>query len=171
VNYRLIVGTKATRVIYAVGSDDGWPPEVFALFETQAEAQRHADKSAYLFRVFPLRVYASYAECPPSLRMTDVGAGADHLRLLQDHADATRVKGTANRRGNWTVYAVGSNEEWSPEVDVLYEKEEDARRHVDATYYMLDVHPLPVYASYEDCPSEKRYLRGGPQLSQLVKAK
>jgi hypothetical protein len=48
------------RCVFAVGSDVGWPVEVWALFSTEAEARRHADAAAYEFRVFPLLVYDSY---------------------------------------------------------------------------------------------------------------
>lgn len=80
------------------------------------------------------------------------------------------------------VYAVGPDEggpsedeeAWPeeeqavPEVSVLFETPEAAKRHVALSTWMERYFALPVYARYEDCPPEKRYLQRGEPLSQRV---
>jgi hypothetical protein len=52
------------RCVFAVGSDAGWPVEVWALFSTEVEARRHAAAAAYEFTVVPLPVYDSRDDFP-----------------------------------------------------------------------------------------------------------
>ena len=43
-----------------------------------------------------------------------------------------------------------------PEVVALYGTEEEARRHVADSYYMVRVKSLPVYETYDDLPEEEK---------------
>lgn len=62
------LGCDALRAAFAVGSAEGFPFDVWALFTSQREAQRHADGAAYVFGVFVLPVYEDYCEVPRALR-------------------------------------------------------------------------------------------------------
>lgn len=169
-------------MVYAVGaagSDRGWPPEVFVLFETEGEARQHAEKSCYDFDVFPLPVYQSYSECPLPLRLTEARPFWPEKVFREAleralSAELVTTKGQRSKladRGCRIVWAVGSHEECSPEVNALYASEEDAQQHVDQAYCMSRVFAISIYLTYGDCPLDKRYGEQGPPLSQRVKAK
>lgn len=60
------------------------------------------------------------------------------------------------------VYAVCAEQPGPPlEVYAVFDSEEEARRHVDAAYYMFQVVPVRVYRSYDDCPEAQRYTDSG----------
>lgn len=165
----------AGGIVFVVGSNVGWPCEVFVLFASEADAARHAEAAYYGFDVFALPVYATYEDCPPAFRLTGPES-RDFRKVLADEVAALRhgiPTGTADAAGfrGRTVWAVGSHEEGSPEVTSLFASREPAREHVKRSYYMQRVFSLPVYAKYDDCPPSQRYLEPGPALSQLVTAK
>lgn len=163
----------ASRVVYAVGSISGWPPEVFAIYANVDQARRHANGSAYLFDVFALPVYETYEDCPEPWRLTDSGrssASAPHRLLVEEIASAElRMDSPPLSDADPVLWAVGSHEDSSPEVWVLYENTAEAARHVDAAYFMLRAFPVAVYENYEACPPERRFTESGPPLSQLIK--
>ena len=66
-------------VVWGVGANVGWPLEVFALFTTETAARQHAELAAYSLDVFPIRVYASYDDCPPILRNTGESFGVEEV--------------------------------------------------------------------------------------------
>ena len=60
------------RTVFAVCSDQpGFPPEVYALFETEEEAKRFVEGAYFRFVIVPLAVYETYDDCPEDERFTD----------------------------------------------------------------------------------------------------
>jgi hypothetical protein len=75
------------RCVFAVGSDAGWPVEVWALFSTEVEARRHAAAAAYEFTVVPLPVYDSRDDFPRPLR-PDAPVSRAMWRATADEPDS-----------------------------------------------------------------------------------
>jgi hypothetical protein len=158
----------------------GWagvPFEVWALFTSEHEAQRHADAAAYVFRVFALPVYDDYDEVPqwlrppfPRLATTDWPARvADETTLVADAVSAGEIVPVPPG----VVTAAGDFESTGPEeVRLLFTHAADAERYIqdmiDWAAGMQWSEPRPVYASYDDCPAEARHTAPGPALSQHV---
>ena len=67
--------TKGRTVFAVCSTVEGWPPEVYALFETREEAKRHLDAAYPVFRIVPLTVYESYDDLPQRDRYTDSAPG------------------------------------------------------------------------------------------------
>jgi hypothetical protein len=173
------------RIVYGVGSFRGYPYEVFVIFESESEARRHADCSSYAFDVFPLVVYERYEDCPPELRMTDSGVSRQILTLLAEELEFAQLlevetearhaqepmlepSDSSESRRDRRVFAVGSHEEWSPEVYVACDTRAEAERYVAAAYPMSRVFAIPVFRTYEECPQQLRYVEAGGALSQLI---
>lgn len=163
------------RAVWVVGSNRGWPLEVYVLFSTAREARRHADLSTYEFDVFPLPVYDRYEDIPMGLRL-DSPANVPNMRTMaSDESDLARMvaeseMATVEQLPPAPVHAVGAWEQQGvPEVWVLYERPEEAERHAGAAYYMVETRTLPVFARYADCPQDQRYTSGGSASSQLVR--
>jgi hypothetical protein len=164
------------RVAFAVGAARGFPFEVWALFTTALEAQRHADTAAYVFEVFALPVYDNYEETPPALRpdtwaIPQLARAAEAETVLAAEALAT---GEAAPVDPGPVYAVGDFDSTQlPEVRLLFAREVDAQRYLDVAVasgtgaQWMEI--MRVYSSYADCPSQARYAQVGPALSQLVR--
>jgi len=164
------------RAVFAVGSfGPGVPWDVFALFTSQREAQRHADAAAYVFRVFVLPVYEDYSEVPRAFRPPHtfrthwLGAATDEVVLtaeaLQDGEVEVVEAGTL-------VAAVDFEPPELGEVRLLFTHEEPAAPLIRETLEwgegLLRTQRMPVYASYDDCPAEQRYAVPGPAFSQNV---
>jgi hypothetical protein len=158
------------RCVFAVGSDMGWPVEVWVLFSIEAEARRHADAAAYEFRVFPLPVYDSYDDYPRTLR-PDGWNSAATLRAVSEEADFARAFAANSPTVEATpVYAASDFESTRlPEVRALYETPTEAERHVAAAPGALSSLVMDVYASYEACPAERRFDRPESPLSQHIR--
>src|ERR1700748_3838924 len=56
------------KAAFAVGAAKGFPFEVWVLFSSRHEAQRHAKRAAYEFSVFAIPVYEENGEVPQALR-------------------------------------------------------------------------------------------------------
>jgi len=179
---RLVEGTEvrvgAVRVAFAVGAaSSGCPFEVWALFTSRLEAQRHADAAAYVFEVFVLPVHDRYEETPRALRpdswvkVTELARAAGDESVLAADALAT---GQAAPVDAGSVYAVGDFDSTQlPEVRLLFVREADAQRYLDVSLasgtgaQWMEV--MSVYANYDACPRQVRYREAGPALSQLVR--
>jgi hypothetical protein len=169
------------RVVYAVGSRVGYPFEVYALFDEEADARRHADASAYAFDVFPLPVYASYDDLPFAARAVNAGnvarlsvahifgLGEDEIEFARLAASEAQAEGHGNQNGR--VYSARGFNEREPEVYALYATDDEGQRHVTDAAYHVAVVPIEVYPSYESCPAEQRYAIDHGPLSQHIHPK
>ncbi len=62
-----------------------------------------------------------------------------------------------------TVYVVCTRDAyWPPETWAVFGSQEGARQHVERALWAFRVEPLPVYASYDECPPENRGASAGP---------
>jgi hypothetical protein len=155
----------------------GFPFEVWALFTSLREAQRHADGAAYEFSVFALPVYEDYGEVPRALRPLSSVAVLGIRERVSDELTLTAdalMEGDVAPVAPGPVIAVGEFESTGPqEVRLLFTRASDAARYlqdaVDWAAGMQWSDTRPVYASYDDCPPEARYNVPGPALSQHVR--
>ena len=161
------------RAAFAVGWE-AFPYEIWALYTSQREAQRHADASAYLFRVFALPVYEDYSEVPRALR-PPLRYGPHWRERLADEVQLTAdalIEGEIEAVAPGPVVAVVDFDPPEPqEVRLLFTHASAAAGYLqDAADWAVGQRSeaLAVYRSYEDCPTEKRYTTPGPALSQLV---
>jgi hypothetical protein len=161
---------ETVHYVFAVGSDVGWPVEVWVLFASEAQARLHADAAAYAFTVFPLPVYDSYDDYPTPLK-ADASAWQAIARAVSDEKDFARlVADESPPASSGSVFAAGDFESTGlPEVRALYRAQVEAERHVAEAPGALSLRSLDVYASYDSCPSDQRFDRPGPALSQLVR--
>lgn len=120
------------RVVWAVGNNVGWPPEVYVLFSREADAQRHARLPSYAFAVFPIPVYDRCVDVPPALRLQQgpspgIGAAAEEealfARLLLESGEAV-----AETAPPTPVHALGA---WEQQV-ALEDGERSSFDHVVA---------------------------------------
>ena len=182
------------RTVYTVCTHDAiWPPEVFAAFGTEEAAHEHVDAARWAFRVEPLPVYASYAECPNENRNESSklsGTATRSMRRLVEQGAIPAV----SRAPSWpstpvevppawgpstgVVYAVcGGDVDLGPgdfaEVELFYETEDAAREHGLHAAWMTTVLPFVVYASYAQCPLALRFsnARSPVPSSQQMKLK
>jgi hypothetical protein len=162
------------RAVFAVGSAQGHPFEVWALFTSLREAQRHADGAAYVFSVFALPVYEDYAEVPRWLR-PPWRSGTRSRERVTDEVELTAdalIEGEieAVEPGS-VVTAVDLDPPEPQEVRLLFAHSSAAAGYLqDAADWAVGQRSetMPVYGSYDDCPPEQRYAVPGPALSQLV---
>src|SRR5689334_21742850 len=86
-----------------LGGTRGSHRDVWALFTSRREAQRHADAAAYVFRVFALPVYEDYSEVPRPLRPP----WRFETRLMDRVSDEVRLTTDALREGEIEVVKPG----------------------------------------------------------------
>lgn len=158
------------RCAYIVGSAAGFPPEAWVVFASEREARRHADAAAYEFQVFPLPVYDSYDDLPPSLRVDAPIGSLRYLSAADESAFARLIEAEMPAASAAPVFAASDIESTSvPEIRALYETEAEAQRHAALAPGALSVLELPVFATYVDCPPELRFDQLGPGFSQLIR--
>jgi hypothetical protein len=163
------------RTVWCVGSNVGWPPEVYVIFGARREAERHAALSSYEFDVFALPVYERYEDCPVGLRLEASPSPSPSITTMAEDEPAfaalvaSSTEATPESVPPNPVFGVGTWErQGEPEVWVLYASQAEAERHAELAYYAVETRELRVFASYAECPRTERYLSGGAALSQRV---
>lgn len=164
------------RAVYAVGWDSGFPWEVFALFTSRQEAQRHADGAAYVFRVFALPVYEACAEVPRAFRppWTFGSLGTEQMSDEVTLTTDALIDGEIDVVEPGTIVAVVDFDPPEPcEVRLLFSHASPAMSYIQAAIDwnagMMRPETMPVYGSYDECPPEHRHTTPGPALSQHVR--
>jgi hypothetical protein len=151
------------RAAFVVGWDSGFPWDVWALFTSQREAQRHADAAAYVFRVFALPVYEDYSEVPrafrPPLRFRPPRTSGARLRdPLADEVTLTTdalIEGEIEVVKPGPVAAIVDPEPPEPqEVRLLFTDNSAAARYLQEAADWMEMQrsqTMSVYGSYDDC--------------------
>ncbi len=109
------------RVVWAVGSNVGWPPEVYVLFSREADARRHAGFSSYACAVVPLPVYDRSVDVPVALRLQPgpspgIGAASRATPIARETFDTS----TADKRcRNWSEHEGQRAVAWLPPGSVV----------------------------------------------------
>jgi hypothetical protein len=157
------------RAAFVVGWDSGFPWDVFAIFTSRREAQRHADAAAYVFRVFVLPVYEGYDEVPRAFRPP----WKAHRHVREQLSDEVALTTDALMDGEIEVVEAGpvvALVDLEPpelgEVRLLFTHVSPAARCVqDAVEWRGGVmrwETMSAYRSYDECPPEQRYTEPGP---------
>jgi hypothetical protein len=161
------------RAAFAVGHE-GIPYEIFALYTSRHQAQRHADSAAYLFRVFAIPVYEDSREVPRALR-PPLESRQGWRERVADEVDLTAdalLAGEIDVVETGPVVTAVDREPPEPqEVRLLFTHSSAAAGYIQDsddsnTGQRLDT--MSVYGSYDDCPPQQRYDKPGPLISQLV---
>jgi hypothetical protein len=164
----------AMRAVFAVGCV-GFPYDVFALFTSQHEAQRHADGAAYVFSVFAVPVYEDHGEVPTALR-PPWRYGTRWLERISDEvtltADALRDGDIDVVQARAVVAVVDPEPPELGEVRLLFTNASAAARYLQESRdwaMPMRSEPMPVLDSYDDCPPGQRYNAPGPAFNQNVR--
>ncbi|MDA0167143.1 hypothetical protein OM076_43180 [Solirubrobacter ginsenosidimutans] len=162
------------RAAFAVGWAEGHPFEVWALYTSRREAQRHAAAAAYVFQVFALPVYEDYGEVPRWLR-PPWRFGTRFRERVADEVELTAdalMEGELEAVEAGPVVAVIDFDPPEPqEVRLLFTHTSAAAPYLQDRADWAEPQrsdTMPVYGSYEACPPGQRYTAPGPPLSQLV---
>jgi hypothetical protein len=161
------------RAAFAVGWV-GFPYEIWALYTSEREAQRHADAAAYVFHVFALPVYEDHTEVPRALR-PPWRFGTRFRERVADEVELTAdalMEGEIEAVQPGPVVAVIDFDPPEPqEVRLLFTHASAAAGYLqDAANWAVGQRSetMRVYGNYDDCPPKQRYSVPGPALSQLV---